>query len=55
MTTSVFPIIYFFHETSGMPGFPFIARFPRIPSINMADPTAAIMAALSVQSAIGGT
>ena len=38
-----------------MPGLPFIARFPRIPSMNIADPAAAIIAALSVQREIGGT
>ena len=42
-------------KLSGIPGFHSSQDVPRTPSINIEDPAAAIIAALSVQREIGGT
>lgn len=47
--------LFYFQEESGIPGLPFIDNVPRSPSKYIIVPAAAIIAALSVQSAIGGT
>ena len=52
---STISITYSIHDTSCIPGLPFISILPRFPSINIAVPAAPIIAALSVQREIGGT
>ena len=54
MTTSCV-FIYLFHEVSSIPGLPFIDKLLRTPLLNIEVPAAAIIAALSVHSEIGGT
>ncbi len=48
-------IIQSFQDASSMPGLPFISIVPRFPLTNIAEPAAAIIAALSVHREIGGT